>query len=749
MTNGREKELFEAIDQGDHVRLKALLAAGVNPNARREINFESWENTRKTCATALMLAVRRGYLKTVELLLAAKADINAPDNWERHIWAYAVGYDTTRLLLFEHTQEQMNIRLQLIRMLLRAGAKLDLKDTNSYPDYWGETALFHAAAAGVLTGDLRILKMLIAAGATVKNHNIIAFVTSTALSEMRSERRAPGASEVIRILINAGANLNGHSGNGMTALMLEAYWWELEGSVERVKVLLAAGADARAQNARTGETALLIILKHHAYYGDKELTAQQRAAARAKAEIVKLLVAAGADPNKGDNEGNTPLPASFDECWIAKFPSESDAILQALIAARVDLNSKDRYGRTLLSLAAWSYDCYPLQQGTSLRLVKTLIAAGADVNAQDKENNTALFGPISRFLVIRGEMIRTLIAAGTNVNLANIKGETPLMAAIVHIRTYGPDQESVDLLRLLLAAKANVNAKNQDGDTPLMLAVRAGREAAIIKTLITAGANVNAANNSGNTPLIIAADMTREEAIFKTLLAAGANVNATNNSGDTALIVAAKKYYPRPTTDSGETDLSAVNALIAAGADVRILNHEGDSALTIMAAKSRPDSLPFIRALIAAGRRERALDYPRTADLLIAIKRAAGRSSSEIVQELIAAGADVNATDESGKPLLIVAVSESGNAAVVRALLAARARVDARDQNGDTALIAAVREYLPGGNEPVRNALRRDPAVIRALLDYKADTKARDKDGQTALALAEKSGNRNLIDLLK
>jgi ankyrin repeat protein len=750
-TGARERELFEAIKQKDSARVEALLAAGVSANARSIINYESWESTRQSCATALMHAARVGDIRIVELLLASKADVNATDNWERHIWAYAVGAHTMRLLPPVRLQDEMEARLQIIKRLLAAGAQLEAQDPYDSNYYYGrETALFHAAAAGVMTGDLRILQTVIAAGASVKDNAVLAYATRVAQDDLWGGRNAPGAAEVVKTLLAAGANVNGQRGN-TTALMLEAYGWELEGSVERVKVLLAAGADANAQNAGAGETALLNVLQHRDYLSDKPDAKKQAAAVWV--EIVKLLLAAGADPNRSDREGNSPLPASFNPAWAAHFPSESEAVFKALVAAGADINSRNQYGGTILSRVAAESAFYGNNERLdSARLLRTLIAAGADVNAPNKERQTPLL-LAARWRARDGEeLFRTLIAAGADVNLADNKGETPLMAALTSPAYYSAPQESAGLIRLLLDARSNVNAKNSAGDTPLTLALKAMVKVDIIRVLLDAGADVNLSNNSGEHSLIVAVRARREDEVIQALLTAGARVNFTNDSGDTALIVAAKQYNQRRNDyyyGRIEDDARFANALVGAGANIRLLNHEGESALSIVALKAGADGLPFVRALLPAGSRDGAGVYPRGVDLLVAIRRAAGNSPADVVQALIAAGADVNTSDELGRPALLVAAGESGNPSVVRALLAAGARVNAKGKDGDTALTAAVREYLPGEDEFIKNALHRNTEVVRALLDAGADPRVRGKDGRSAVKLAGESGNKILIGMLE
>ena len=66
--------------------------------------------------------------------------------------------------------------------------------------------------------------------------------------------------------------------------------------------------------------------------------------------------------------------------------------------------------------------------------------------------------------------------------------------------------------------------------------------------------------------------------------------------------------------------------------------------------------------------------------------RAVANGDLEMVLDLIAAGADVNAASHNGETALLRAAA-SGELEMVRALVAARANLNATLRNGETALV--------------------------------------------------------------
>ena len=163
-----------------------------------------------------------------------------------------------------------------------------------------------------------------------------------------------GHSDVVKALLTVGVDANAQSGDwrSVTALHLAA----MGGYLGIVTDLLAAGADVEARGWDGGMTTLML------------------AAEAGHIEIVNALLKVGAMVNAQSKNGWTAMD-------LATIAGRED-VIKVLLAAGADPEVKENLlGVTPLMIAA--------QYGYT-DIVKEVLTAGGDVEATDKEGNTAL-----------------------------------------------------------------------------------------------------------------------------------------------------------------------------------------------------------------------------------------------------------------------------------------------------------------------------------------------------------------------
>jgi hypothetical protein len=107
------------------------------------------------------------------------------------------------------------------------------------------------------------------------------------------------------------------------------------------------------------------------------------------------------------------------------------------------------------------------------------------------------------------EIVRTLIAAGADVHAKNRMGDQALHAAAVGLPgspPWNPPAQAATIV-CLIEAGADPNAANKSGVAPLHRAVRT-RCATAVRTLLDCGADPARRNKNGSTPMLLAVENT-------------------------------------------------------------------------------------------------------------------------------------------------------------------------------------------------------------------------------------------------
>lgn len=195
---------------------------------------------------------------------------------------------------------------------------------------------------------------------------------------------------------------------------------------------------------------------------------------------------------------------------------------------------------------------------------------------------------------------------------------------------------------LLEALKLDVNVKDVEGETPLVHAARQGH-IATVSYLLEHGADPAIPSDLGATPLHHAAGIGNLE-LMKLLLSKGAAVDSQSDSG-TPLIWAA-----------GHGQKDAVEVLLEHQANP---NSETDENITPLLSSVAAGSLECVEQLIQAG-----ANVNITAGGTTPLHIAADFGNSDLINCLLRAGADPNATDEDGQKPVQVAATRGNRSAV-------------------------------------------------------------------------------------
>ncbi|HEV2601147.1 MAG TPA: ankyrin repeat domain-containing protein [Candidatus Babeliales bacterium] len=272
--------------------------------------------------TPLIYAAKMGKLDVVQFLVAQGADINIQDQLGRTSLMYAIKLS----------------KLDVVKFLIEKGAAVDVQDIGN------DTALTYA----VQRGSLDVLQLLSTKGATVNIQNRQGWTPLMYAG-------LAGKIDVIGYLIQRGADLNATDNVGDTALIQNIR----RGKLSSVYALVEGGADINSKD-KDGKTAINIATERSGVAFKERLPTMGT-----YYEIQRYLeIKQDQQKNKQDD---VPL------LMRAAFSSLFDLVHLILKQGNTDVNVRHKNGATALMYAVL---------GGNPSMVKLLIEAGADINAQ-------------------------------------------------------------------------------------------------------------------------------------------------------------------------------------------------------------------------------------------------------------------------------------------------------------------------------------------------------------------------------
>jgi len=331
-----------------------------------------------------------------------------------------------------------------------------------------------------------------------------------------------GNTDLVRIMLLAGASIDHTCNDGWTALMFAARY----GYVETVEELLMHHADPHivAMNSMdalhaarlSGDdmTIRLIVdalsrswkYELYAVADGSSSSLILPAAHSGNVRAVLSLIQAGHDPNERGGGGWTPL--------ILAASSGSDRAVEELLRAGSEVNARDRDGWTPLMFAASVGDMKSadllLDAGANCMLLSGhgLVASDIAVGAGYTDLGMYIYcSCVCRGILVGDvESVLWMVKRGDNPNIvcANCGGYTPLILACI--------KSNESAVASLLSLGADPGLPEGDLWTPLMFASARG-DIGVVSLLLEAGARVDDTTANG----ITAIDIARSREWWKTL----------------------------------------------------------------------------------------------------------------------------------------------------------------------------------------------------------------------------------------
>lgn len=444
------------------------------------------------------------------------------------------------------------------------------------------------------------------------------------------------------------------------------------GHLDIVAVLMAMGAQNDIEDA-SEKTAEMYL---------KELTD----ADPVMLEIIEILQnpAEAKNVNVQDYESKTAL-------YFAVLAGNLE-LVEKILAARANLEFTYNFTRDPRKSERGTILHYAVMVG-NVGVVDALIDAGANTTAKDRFGKTPLHYAVGRG---NADMVKALLRKNRDsINEADSAGKTALQYAV--------EKGDTAIIRILLDAQASLPLTHSDKHSVSQSNTNIPN--AILLLLEQKGVDVQ--DEAKRTALQYAVRENSDE-VVEMVLAFGPSLDLANSEGKTAAHYAATRKNAK-----------VLQMLVAKGADLTCRDKKGMGVLHYAAEVGNVDAITFLLAL-----NKPEIHFPDFSGQT-ALHYAVKSGNAAVVEALIEAGVDVNATNFSFETPLHYA-AEQGNFEIVNLLLENGAKVNLQAAQGKTALHCA--------------AVKGNADSVKSLIAAGANMEARNFENKTPLQSALQHG---------
>ncbi|KAF4943583.1 hypothetical protein FGADI_13316 [Fusarium gaditjirri] len=708
------------------------------------------KGSMKGIPTGLHLAAFAGLTQFASHILKQGASVSAVDAQERvplH-WAAAKGHDKVALLLIQYGADPnaedgrglkpihlatLKNYSKVVTVLLDAGVKPNTIKTRENRKgrllggeriTKGECSIYYASRGG----HTEVITVM------------IPFCEPQMLDQLLCQCCQFGRADAVQAILNNSPVSPDATYEGATAL----YFACVNPDVKCVEALIRAGADANKTSQwqprrwrigpppqkREDATPLHQLIED---WEDKNDSDSQ--------DVLRMLLKAGADLERLDGHGRTPLIISAEDPHYSNETQNHFPALKALIRAGANVMVLGQPPSTDTMLHQ------VLEHSRDLEAVKLLVEYGCDPMQKNEHGDTALHGAVSETNSWKPDVdsqtiniAKYLLDQGADPCCKNKYGRTPVGVAM----SRGPDifealfKRATDpsvrqhcwfnlsgiydvdrfthYLEFLLAEGVDMEMVDSDGNTLYLKCLRGDKER--LRILKEHGARINVKDSSGNNALHrLCRYSTRRTEEISMFIDEGIDPLATNDNGDTLLHLVAKWY------DGTRESAGLLDWLLSLGIPVNAVNVQGATPLHVFQTRSRTGSTlldnkrtHFLDVLNRSGEVDLQI---RDTDGLSPLHLAAMRSEVEMA-ELKKHGPDFNYLTSDSQNILHLAC-RARKASIVAQILETVPTINLtqQDQFGRTPL-----HYACSSG---------DPEIVAWLLRYGASTYIKANDGSSVL----------------